>query len=378
MGTVKHPLMTVVLLATAALAGCGGGGVKTNAAPPPPKLLTNAAVPNASSPPFSFDIGYVEAGKYFLADRNNKAVDVVDTKSNRLIAQISGPFTGAGATTDESGPDGIVGITGTHTIYVGDVDSIKVIDTDAKKTVNTIAVSNSGSRVDEGCYDPDDHLAMYASPGDSPPFATFVSTLTQTPVQKLVFNGSSGLEACAYDPVSKSFLINNDGTSANPAGELDVVTASSAATGNPVVSKSFPLGECGPTGIVLGPNNDVLIGCDPPAGHSLITVIMDRTSGAIHATVPFGGVDQVDYDPNSNRYFLPARHFVKGGTAAASGFDPQMGVIDGTTRQLLFMIPVGTGAHSVAVDSALGQVDVPFQAGAAGFPNGGISVFSTH
>ena len=30
------------------------------------------------------------------------------------------------------------------------------------------------------------------------------------------------------------------------------------------------------------------------------------------------------------------------------------------------------------VDSALGQVYVPFQAGAAGFPNGGISVFSTH
>jgi hypothetical protein len=377
MGTVKYPLMTVVLLTTAALAGCGGGGVKTNVAPPPPKLLANTDVPNASSPPFSFDIGYVEAGKYFLADRNNKAVDVVDTKSNKLIAQIPGPFTGAGATTDESGPDGIVGITGTHTIYVGDVDSIKVIDTDAKKTVNTIAISNSGSRVDEGCYDPDDHLAMYASPGDSPPFATFVSTLTQTPVQKLVFNGSSGLEACAYDPVSKSFLINNDGTSANPAGELDVVTASSAATGDPVVSKSFPLGECGPTGIVLGPNNDVLIGCDPPAGHSLITVIMDRTSGAIHATVPFGGVDQVDYDPTSNRYFLPARHFVKGGTAAASGFDPQMGVVDGTTRQLLFMIPVGTGAHSVAIDSALGQVDVPFQAGAAGFPNGGISVFST-
>ena len=374
---MKYPLMTVVLLTAVALAGCGGGGVKANVAPPPPKLLTNTAVPNASSPPFSFDIGYVEAGKYFLADRNNKAVDVVDTKSNKLIAQIPGPFTGAGATTDESGPDGIVGITGTHTIYVGDVDSIKVIDTDAQKTVKTIAISNSGSRADEGCYDPDDHLAMYASPGDSPPFATFVSTLTQTVVKKLVFNGSSGLEACAYDPASKSFLINNDGTSANPAGELDVITASSAATGNPAVSKSFPLGKCGPTGIALGPNNDVLIGCDPPAGRPLITVIMDRASGAVQATVPFGGVDQVNYDPTSNRYFLPARHFVTGGTAAAKGFTPQMGVVDGTTRQLLFTIPVGTGAHSVAIDSTLGQVDVPFQAGAAGFPNGGISVFST-
>ena len=101
-------------------------------------------MPNASSPPFSFDIGYVEAGKYFLTDRNNKAVDVVDTKSNTLIAQIPGPFIGAGATTNESGPDGIVGITGTNTIYAGDVDSVKVIDTAAQKTVNTITISNSG------------------------------------------------------------------------------------------------------------------------------------------------------------------------------------------------------------------------------------------
>ena len=378
---MRYPLMTVVLLTAAAVAGCGGGHdsnvASTPPKPTPPKLLTNIAVPNAARPPFSFDIGYIEAGKYFLADRNNKAVDVVDTKSNTLIAQIPGPFTGAGATTDESGPDGIVGITGTHTIYVGDVDSIKVIDTDAQKTVNTIAIGSSGSRVDEGCYDPDDQLVMYASPGDSPPFATFISTRTQTPVKKLTFTGSSGLEACAYDPVSKSFLINNDGTSANPAGELDVITASSAATGNPAVSKSFPLGKCGPTGIALGPNNDVLIGCDPSAGNRLISLIVDRASGAIQATVPFGGVDQVTYDATSDRYFLPARHFVTGGTAAASGFNPQMGVVDGTTRKLLFTIPVGAGAHSVAVDSTLGQVDMPFQAGAAGFPNGGISVFST-
>jgi hypothetical protein len=372
---MEKRLIALMLLAAAAVAGCGGGD--NVSAPTPPKLLTNIAVPNASSPPFSFDIGYAEAGKYFLTDRNNKAVDVVDTQSNTLIAQIPGPFIGAGATTNESGPDGIVGITGTNTIYVGDVDSVKVIDTAAQKTVNTIAISNSGSRVDEGCYDPDDHLVMYASPGDSPPFVTFISTLTQKAVVKLPFNGSSGLEACTYDPVSKSFLINNDGTSANPDGELDVITASSAVTGSPSVSKSFPLGKCGPAGIVLGPKNDVLIGCDPPAGDPLITLILDRASGAIQASLPFGGVDQVNYDPASNRYFLPARHYVTNGIAAASGFSPQMGVIDGASRQLLFKIPVGTGAHSVAIDSMLGQVYVPFQPGAAGFPNGGISVFST-
>ncbi|HYS65571.1 MAG TPA: hypothetical protein VEN30_17430 [Paraburkholderia sp.] len=375
---MKTRLITVVLCAAAALTGCGGGDDISSPAATPPKLLTNIAVPNASSPPFSFDIGYVEAGKYFLADRNNKTVDVVDTKSNSLTAQIPGPFTGAGATTEESGPDGIVGITGTNTIYVGDVDSLKVIDTAAQKTVNTITISNSGSRVDEGCYDPDDHLVMFASPGDSPPFVTFISTVTQKPVAKLAFNGSDGLEACIYDSTSKSFLLNNDGTAANPGGELDVITASSAVSGSPSVSKSFTLGQCGPAGIVNGPNNDVLIGCDPPAGSPLITLIMDRTSGVIRATVPFGGVDQVNYDPATNRYFLPARHYVTTGTAAASGFSPQMGVIDGTTRQLLFKVPVGTGAHSVAIDSTLGQVYVPFQPGQSAFPNGGISVFSTH
>lgn len=205
---MEKRMMTLMLLAAATLAGCGGGNDVST--PTPPKLLTNIAVPNASSPPFSFDISYVEAGKYFLSDRNNKAVDVVDTGSNTLIAQIPGPFIGAGATTDESGPDGIVGVTGTNTIYVGDVDSVKVIDTAAQKTVNTIVISQSGSRVDEGCYDPDDHLVMFASPGDSPPFVTLISTLTQTAVAKLSFNGSSGLEACVYDPASKSFLINND------------------------------------------------------------------------------------------------------------------------------------------------------------------------
>ncbi|SHK95910.1 YncE family protein [Paraburkholderia terricola] len=370
----KH-LMTSILLGMAALTGCGGGDNVSG--PTVPKLVANIAVPNASSPSFSFDIGYVEAGTYFLADRNNKAVDVVDTKSNTLVAQIPGPFTGAGATTNESGPDGIVGITGTSTIYVGDVGSVKVIDTAARKTVNTIAINTSGSRVDEGCYDPDDHLVMYASPGESPPFVTFVSTLTQKVVVTLPFNGSSGLEACTYDPASKSFLINNDGTTANPDGELDVIAASSAAAGNPSVGKSFALGKCAPTGIVLGPNNDVLVGCDPSAGDPLITLILDRTSGEIRASLPFGGVDQVGYDPASNRYFLPARHYVSSGIAAESGFSPQMAVIDGASRQLLFKIPVGTGAHSVAIDSTRGQVYVPFQGGATDFPNGGVSVFST-
>ncbi|SAL84962.1 hypothetical protein AWB74_07120 [Caballeronia arvi] len=374
---MKMPVLALLLTATVVVSGCGGND-DSGPASSSPNLITNIAVPNASSPPFSFDIGYTEAGRYYLADRNNKAIDVVDTKSNALIAQISGPFAGVGATTDASGPDGIVGITGTNTIYVGDVDSVKVVDTNALKTIKTIAISNSGSRVDEGCYDPDDHLVMFASPGETPPYVTILSTTTQAVVSKLVFNGSSGLEACTYDSTTKNFYINNDGTTANPDGELDVIAASSVSTGTLKISKAFPLGKCSPSGLALGPNSDILVGCDPSAGNPLITLILDRNTGAQLASVPFGGVDQVTYDSASNRYFLPARHYVSSGTAAASGFTPQMGVIDGTTRQLLYKVSIGAGAHSVAVDGTLGQVYVPFQPGSSTqFANGGISVFTT-
>jgi hypothetical protein len=371
---VQKRFMIAMLLAGSGLQACADGNVGLNN---PSHLITNIAVPNVTNPAFNFDIAYVEDGKFYLTDRNNKAIDVVDTSTNKLIAQIPGEYAGIGKNSTKSGPDGIVGITGTHTIYVGDVNSVKVVDTDAQQVIKTIPISGAGNRVDEGCYDPDDHLVLIASPGDSPPFATFISTQTQRPVSTLTFPGSSGLEACAYDAKSKNFMINNDGTASNPLGELDTIAASSVVAGTPVVSARFPLGKCSPTGLVLGPNNDVMVGCSPPAGDPLITLIFDRTSGALQATIPFGGVDQIAYDPASNRYFLPARNWVPGGIAADSGFSAQMGVIDGASRTLLYTVAAGKGSHSVAIDSTTHRVNVPFQAGSPAFPNGGISVFAT-
>jgi len=228
--------IAICSLAACMLAACGGSN-HSNSTPPStasstPHLVTNIAVPNATTPAFSFDISYADHGRYFLADRNNKAVDVVDTSSNQLIAQIPGNFTGIGATTENSGPDGLVGLPGTSTLYVGDVNAAKVIDTSTQVLTNTIPLTTSGNRVDEGCFDPTDHLVMIANPGDDPPFVSFISTDTQAVVAKLPFTGSAGLEACEYDTGSKSFLINNDGTAANPNGELDVITASSVLLGS--------------------------------------------------------------------------------------------------------------------------------------------------
>jgi hypothetical protein len=368
-----------VALAIGVVAGCGGGG---SSAPGTTTTKTTISVPNSTKPAFSFDIGFADSGRYYLADRNNAAVDVVDTRSNTLIAQIKGTggnaFTGVGASTDTSGPDGLVGIPGTNVLYAGDVNNVKVIDTSAQQVVATIPIGTSGERVDEGCYDPDDDIVMFASPADTPPFVTFISNKTRTVLSKLSFPTSSGLEACEYDTKSKKFLINNDGTPANPDGEVNVIPAASVIAGTPAVTAVYPLGNCSPTGLALGPGNEMLVGCDQAAGLPLASLILDRTTGSKLATIPFGGVDQVAYDPISNRYFLPARHETASGTAASSGFTPLLGIIDAGNHVVIAQLPVGTGVHSVAIDNATDQVYVPFQPGASNFPNGGILVFSAH
>ena len=359
---------------TAFIAGCGGGNDSDSG----PRIVSTISVPNSASPPFNFDIGYADAGKYYLADRSNTAVDVVDVKTNTLTAQIKGNFAGIGKTSDTSGPDGLVGIPGTNIIYVGDVNSVKVVDVAAQQVVKTIPISTSGSRVDEGCYDPDDNLILFASPGESPPFATFLSTKTQAVVAKLTFAGSSGLEACVYDSKSKNFIINNDGTTANPEGEVNIIPAASVVAGAPAVTRVFPLGHCSPTGLDLGPNNDMIVGCDPLPGNPLITLILDRTSGATLATIPFGGVDQIAYDSGTNRYVLPARHYQTNNIAAAANFVPTLALVDASSRSIVKTLAIGNNAHSVAVDSATGQAYVPFAPGVAAFPNGGIQVVTIH
>jgi len=85
----------------------------------------------------SFDISCVEnsTGKYFLADRTNKAVDLVDAKTDTFLGYIGkGVFVGripaascAGGGNTCSGPDGVL-TDDAGLVWVGDGDStIKVL-----------------------------------------------------------------------------------------------------------------------------------------------------------------------------------------------------------------------------------------------------------
>jgi hypothetical protein len=274
-----HGTLGTIIVVTLLLAGCGGGGGGNNN-PSGVSLKAIIAVPNVTNMTnYSFDISDVDSatGRMYFTDRNNQAVNVIDTKTNTFIKQITGGFAGcntgmvppgvpaptcAGANNDLSGPDGLNIIKGTTFIYVGDTNSVKIIDTRTDTVVNTIPVG-TGFRADEGCYDPDHNLFMINSPGESPPISTFINTNTQKKVATLQYPDSVGLEACVYDHATQTFLNNNDGSTPNPRGEVDVIPASfitpflTTAT-PPTLTlpaptpangfKVFPLGLCDPTG----------------------------------------------------------------------------------------------------------------------------------
>jgi DNA-binding beta-propeller fold protein YncE len=415
--------LALLVSAGSLLSACGGdnGSGGTNDTP-----KAFIAIPNISAGSnFSFDISGVNpaTSRMYFTDRNNKSVDVIDTSSNTLLTQIKGGFAGcdtgptcAGANNDKSGPDGLNIIPGTTLIYVGDVNSVKIIDTQTNTVTNTIAIGGtSGLRADEGCYDADHKIYMISSPAESPPFATFIDTTTQKIIATLLFTdpgtgasgpASAGLEACAYDHGTSSFMVNNDGSTANPHGEVDVIPASFVMTGNPAAPvtltlpaivagsgfKVFPLGNCDPTGIDLGPGTDFIVSCrQGTAGVPLTVEILNRVDGTVLANLNAGGGDQVWYDAASNKYYVAASRWTANGLSsgsactAASPCTPTVSVIDAGSRTINSKIPSGNNAHSVAVDSATHQVYIPYSSATApagcstcsAFPNGGVLVFQS-
>jgi len=416
---IGYLALGLAFLASVILSGCGGGGGFEL----PAGFVKVIPVPGVTTGTnFSFDISAVDGakGRMYFTDRNNKSVDVIDIPTNTFLKQITGGFAGCntgptcvGANNDKSGPDGLNLITGTTFIYVGDVNSVKIIDTKTDTVVNTIAIGDaSGLRADEGCYDPDHKIFMINSPGESPPFATFIDVNTQKIIATLKFTdpgtgptgpASAGLEACAYDHATQTFLNNNDGSTANPRGEVDVIPAAFIMQGTPIAPvvltlpvptpangfKIFPLGICDPTGLDLGPGTDMAVSCrQGNAGEHLTVEILDRTNGTLRATVPIGGGDQIAYDAPTNRYYLAASRWTRsglssGGCSAASPCTPVLAIIDAATRTLVQTAFSGNNAHSVGVDPVTHQVYMPFSSSTAPggcetcftVPTGGVLVF---
>jgi hypothetical protein len=235
-----------------------------------------------------------------------------------------------------------------------------------------------------------------ANNADTPAFATLINAKTGAIIAGHItipqggLNG--GLEASDFNPVTKTFFIAVpalDPTLANNPNAKGGVAQINPATGAIIPINGQPVldlqkltfngqsacGNCSPTGLAAAANGQMLIGdgnfksSTTDAGTG--PIIIDST-GKVIATFPgIQGVDQVWYDPTTNRWFLAA-----GNNPGA----PILAIIDAATDSIFQILPTTPGDHSVAVDPISKEIFVPFSANAGntvfGCQNGCIGVFS--
>lgn len=381
------------LAAAAVLAGCGGS--TDNSASglrwlPPTKLVTN--IVNGTD--FRFGTGAVLGNRYYLADRNNASIDVFDTATSNLVSQIKGSganaFTGlqstSGAVDDTiSGPSGVYAVG--NLLYVGDVNSVKIVDPSSAQVVKTIPVGAQGKRANKACVDTAHNLFVIATPEAATPYLTMIDTNTQAVIGTINFTDvsgarSAGLGACQFDASADTLYVNNAGTTANPHGELVALPGASlrAIPGGGAVNytdlaglRAYGLGNCDPTGLALGPSNRVAVGCrETTSGASLLVQILDRTNGNLIASVNAGGGGDIVYDASTNRYYNAAGRWTTGGTAATGGVcsssstcTPVLAVIDANTHAIVATLQTGNNAHAVTVDPVTAKAFVPVSSGVA-------------
>ena len=348
-----------------------------------------------------FDISFVDPtlNLYLLADRTNRAVNVVDTTNNQLLIQLKSdlcptaatpcPFAGFTGNNDTSGPDGV--LTVGHEVWAGDGNStIKVIDLLSHVTTHVINTGGT-KRADELCLDPRDNLVLMANDADSPPFVTLISTVNYSVLKTIKMDGTNGtpkatngIEQCQWRPSTGMFYINipevnGPGDDTQPGAVLEI----SPETMTIVDTFTIPLGVCaGPQGMALGPENQILLGCNNPNHTVPSTVVINQRSGTvIHVLANEDGADEVWLNEGDGHYFL---------AESAARPNQRLGVVDAQTGNEEPSANIGVagagGNHSVAADPVRNQVYVPIASnsgsticGSLGGSNsqGCIAVFTT-
>jgi hypothetical protein len=404
---------------------------------PAVRLLSSVPIPVSTSNPlagkigagtYSFDISYVDqsTGTYYLADRNNFAVDALFAES--IVTQIvpsvgHAPFAGftpcaiqpAGAN-DCAGPNGVVAAF--PWLFVTDAPS-RVLSFDLRQnpplTVSEVTtLPGEPTRADELAYDPKDGLILAINNASTPPVATLVSVNQTTGALAVVKNifldtapGHSGVDAQngaeqpVWDPGTQKFFLSIPQLGPNPT-QGAVIRISITGT----VEATYLIDFCSPAGLALGPKEDLLVGCNTiwATDGSLWTgnadrnthtaapqlVVLNAKTGSIEANVLGAGVvDEVWFNKGDNHYYaassgsnlapnalFPARPPV--GTATAAPVNVSQGaatldVIDALSETLDQRVPTlnvpandGTSpagtAHSVAADADTNHVFVPIAA----------------
>ncbi len=391
------------------------------------RLLSSVPIPisatNTGTGTFSFDISFVDQsdGTYYLADRNNFAVDALFAEL--IVKQIvpnngHAPFAGISPpafSTATAGPNGVVAAF--PWLFVTDAPS-RVLSFDLRQdpplTVSEVtAMAGDPTRTDELAYDPKDGLILAINNAASPaPYGTLIKVDQATGVLSVVTNiifdaahgvdAQNGAEQPVWDPGTQKFFLSIPQIGPNPTVG-GVIRISITGT----VEATYLIDFCSPAGLALGPHEDLLAGCNTiweDTDGALWTgnadrrthtaapqlVILNAKTGSIEANVRGAGVgDEVWFNKGDNHYYaassgsnlapnalFPARPPV--GTATTAPVNVSQGaatldIVDALSETLdqrvpTLNVPANDGvhaagtAHSVAADADTNHVFVPIAA----------------
>ena len=249
--------MVPVLLLGAGSSRADGDDDRSNGAV---RFLKGVPVPgsdlNTTSPGkmLVFDISWIDEATqlYYLADRSNAVIDVVNAKTGTFVRQIKGGFKGFTGSNDTSGPNGVVviGRPGHQFLIVTDAPSRVVsINLQTNTIVNEVSTGGAdGNRADELAFDPVDNLVMPVNNADDKPFATLIKVdpntgmLTQPKnlegVDRITFtDATNGAEQPVWDPGTRRFYISipeiGGGGGKGPNGAVRSHGSGSSRTSSP-------------------------------------------------------------------------------------------------------------------------------------------------
>jgi hypothetical protein len=392
--------------ATPASASCTGPGAPTTTQT---RCLTAVQIPG--QPLRSYDISWInpDRAEYYLADRSNAGIDIIDTQHNTFKRRLGG-FVGvvlnaAGAVNNNlSGPDGVV--THNRWLYAGDGNStLKVFDLNGSSTFVQSIPTGGTTRVDEMALTDDGTLLIAANNAEDPPFATLfrangdsrtsnVSIITKIFIHPAIVPPGAGLsiEQPTWEPRTGRFYASVPVIANNPTGcnygqlagsitchggllvidptKLSEPTATIGAFDATTNTGILMLNLCGPNGATVGPHGNLLLGCTPQNNPSDTTTLVINAKTKNFANIGnITGSDEVWFNPGDGRYYTgSSRDCGLAGGCPNGG--AVLGVIDGTSV-LIEKIPQSSGSHSVAADSKRNQIFVPQSAPAAVVGSGG-------
>jgi hypothetical protein len=296
----------------------------------------------------AFDVSWNDNStqRYYLADRTNNAIDLIDSATDTFLGFIGqGHYTGSRPCPGNpkelrlcAGPNGVVTDELGH-VWSGDGDA-NIIEADDKPgtTIIRSIPTNGKGRIDELAYDPTSRILLAENDGDSPPYVVFVSVTDGIVLGRFVYpKEQDGMEQPAWDRQTGLFYQNVPG----PKNRLDVFDPHKLP--NPV--KSLPVqcsgGLLGLTlsGLTVGPNGRLMTVCGSLGG-----VTIDSRTGKVGKIIPEGSdADEVWYDSGSNNYYFSK--------------NSKLAVVSGATEKFLTYIPLGS--HSVAANAKNKHVFVP-------------------